>query len=115
MFWWATLLGSTVFASASAAWAAATAMHLMASLGDSSAAGYFLGLAGLFVGGWAGSVATIRRLHDLGYAGVWALLPASVLAVPHPWAQGAGLAVIVVIFGCLPGQAEANRYGEPAK
>jgi uncharacterized membrane protein YhaH (DUF805 family) len=73
----------------------------------------------------------IKRLHDLGRSGWWYLLvvlvyvPVVILAEGALRMNDAGATAILsliqllvataflVIFGALPGQAKANRFGEP--
>ncbi|ANF54670.1 hypothetical protein DA69_07910 [Brevundimonas naejangsanensis] len=59
-----------------------------------------------------------QRLHDRGRSGWWSgpVLLAFALAWPQPmtllgWIAVAGLAVVAVDLGVLPGQKAFNRYG----
>jgi uncharacterized membrane protein YhaH (DUF805 family) len=71
---------------------------------------------------------TVPRLHDIGRSGWWAggvILAEIGLAVivaatlPKEMALGAlGLfvlfiAILMIVLGCLPGDPEANQFGEP--
>jgi uncharacterized membrane protein YhaH (DUF805 family) len=70
------------------------------------------------------------RLHDLGRSGWWVLVPlgielvaiiGAIALVPAEDAQvvfGAALLVVVgfiVLLGLIPGDAQANRFGDPPK
>jgi uncharacterized membrane protein YhaH (DUF805 family) len=72
----------------------------------------------------------VPRLHDLGKSGWWVLIPlglelvAIVVAITAFSAEdayiplaGAFLVVagFIVVLGLIPGQPQANRFGEPAK
>lgn len=105
------------------------ALHLISSMGVS------FGLP-LVLMGWIGSALQVKRFHDRGRSGLWALAPmvpafmlmssivGGLLTGAHPEhiASSAGLwfillqvvqLVMFVDLGCMPGKAEANKYGNP--
>jgi uncharacterized membrane protein YhaH (DUF805 family) len=76
------------------------------------------------VGGYAGLILVwhIKRAHDFGRSGWWAALalaaPFALLALPA-WAPltwilcGLALLLVTIVFGCVPGDMDANRFGPP--
>lgn len=77
---------------------------------------------------WAVIAVTIRRLHDLGFSGWWAipfflLVPLRAIVVPlsqagHTWIfwlwMVLGIGIFLVLLFC-PGNKGENRYGLPPK
>lgn len=75
-------------------------------------------------------VLAIPRLHDIGKSGWWAggvflaeivLVTVSLLLLPPAFAMMPLALFVVIVFGLLiwlgaiPGQPEANKYGEPPR
>ncbi|MEZ5955925.1 MAG: DUF805 domain-containing protein [Hyphomonadaceae bacterium] len=108
---------------------AVAALHLISSMGLSFG-------APLLLMGWIGSSLQVKRFHDRGRSGLWALAPmlpafmlvssivGGIITGAHPdqilSSAGTWFTLLQVVnfamfvdLGCMSGKPEANKYGPP--
>lgn len=99
-FWWPVITSAVVLAVASLVIWLATEGTLLRTMAwvilSAFAAGDFVPVVTL----------SVRRMHDLGFSGLWLLLAIPVLLL-HPMI---GLVILVSLF-CLPGNNLVNKFG----